>query len=157
VTKCLSDPDADVRRLACVVLRAVGEAGQPALPKLTPLLGDGDFSVRIAAAFAMQKLAPERREFVPVFAEAIRKGVGGVIVDIGSMGPDAVWAVPLLTEALAGPEDTLQWLAAEALGKIGPRARDAIPALEKATRSKDERVSAAAKTALQSVRATSAP
>ena len=39
-------------------------------------------------------------------------------------------AVPLLTEALASEEQTIRLEAIIALGDLGPRAKDAVPAME---------------------------
>lgn len=157
VTTTLTDPEADVRRLACVALGAMGEGARPSAPQLSRTLSDADPGVRLNGAFTLQKLAPERRDFVPILEEAVRKKWSGTIVQIGELGPQADWAVPVLMESLAAPEPTIQTLAAEALGKIGPAARDAIPALERTARSSDLQVSVAAKTALQSVRGLAAP
>jgi HEAT repeat protein len=54
----------------------------------------------------------------------------------------------LLTEALQTPCPATQTWAAEALGKLGPQARDAVPALVRLCRAKDWRVREAARRAV---------
>jgi HEAT repeat protein len=48
--------------------------------------------------------------------------------------------VPLLRDALRDPDPELRWRAAEALGRIGPGARDAVPDLTAALKDPDEAV-----------------
>ena len=74
---------------------ALGRIGMVSVPDLMRALRDGDTLVRIAAAY----------------------GLGGV-------GPDAVSAVPLLTEMLTRGNSNEQQIAAQSLTKIGaPRRR----------------------------------
>jgi HEAT repeat protein len=60
----------------------------------------------------------------------MQTGDGGAIVAVGEMGPEAPWAVPAL-EALARSRDPdIRLLAVQALGQIGPPAREAEATLQ---------------------------
>lgn len=72
--------------------------------------------------------------------------LGEVLLQIGAP------AVPSLVQLLASPDDfSLQNYAAFLLGKLGPRARGARPALEEALNSPDKGVRRAARGALQAM------
>jgi HEAT repeat protein len=61
---------------------------------------------------------------------------------------DAAQVVPALIEALKDNSDDVRWSAAIGLGYFGQKAKDAIPALEKAQHDGDARVREAAGVAL---------
>jgi len=99
----LADPDRDVRRAAALDLGYIGSPARDAVPALVQMLRtDPIGSVREAAA--------------------------GALVEIDPGGPDVV---PTLIEALGVGWSGLSIAAADALGVVGPEARDAVPALVK--------------------------
>ena len=59
--------------------------------------------------------------------------------------------VPVLTAGLSAELPLVRRGAAEALGRLGPLAKEAIPALQKATNDKDATVREAAAKAIQSI------
>jgi HEAT repeat protein len=98
----LDDKDPVVRGLAALALRDGGAGAVTALDALVAHLGDEDVNVRMMSAQA-----------------------------IGSQGPDAARAVGPLVDACRRPDEHVHVLRslADALGAIGPAARDGLPAL----------------------------
>jgi HEAT repeat protein len=124
IEKLLNDDRQDSDGTRVVGAQALGQFGPAALSAVGALqkrLKDKDGSVRIAAADALFKIAPEKQ---------------------GSA------AIGLLTAELQSPEVLCRILAAEALGEIGPAARSAVPTLTAATKDGDADVRAAASDAL---------
>ncbi len=118
---------------------------------MTEILDDSEWSVRLAAAFALLKIDPQSDAPHAVLIEAMRQGEGGTIVAIGKLGDRATWAVPTLTGLLKDQRPGTRRLAAEALTRIGPAARDAASGLRAALNDTDDRVRAAAQEALAAV------
>ena len=66
-------------------------------------------------------LGPSKKDGDPPRVAAIQA--------LGAYGEEASSAVPELVRALRDPDRRVCWFAAEALGLIGPAAKDAVPAL----------------------------
>jgi TonB family protein len=116
VIKAASDPNPHVRFAAVLALSDL--RGRDVTAALIAHLGDSDAPVRSASAAAL----------------------GVLVVKNPADGPAAL---PALTAALRDPDLHVQEDAAEALGKIGPGARPAIPALRGLLTHKELRVAAA--------------
>jgi HEAT repeat protein len=138
LAQALKDPDKDVRRNAVRPLRRVvtrgGSSGDPAATKavvaaLADALKDPDAGVRRAAASSLGALGPVAVDAIPSLAATTMDSDLSVrnatIEALGRMGSPA--AVPVLVRALKDPQTAS--LAVRALGKMGPTARGAIPAL----------------------------
>jgi HEAT repeat protein len=145
------DEDRDVRRAACRSLGEIGDFREAALSALLARLEDEEFPVQLAAAFALLKLDPQGRAYVPALTRAMRRGEGGTIVAVGRLGRQAEWAVPTLVDLLRDRRPGVRRLAAEALGRIG-LTEEAAEALRKASRDPDDRVRRAAEAALAAAR-----
>lgn len=102
-------------------------------------LGDEDLSVRFWSVIALQKLAGVRA-ITPLTLRpltqglkdedySVRREAAGILC---SLGPKAEPVVRILSEFVRGDNPEAAFLAAKVLGSIGPRARTAIPALNKA-------------------------
>ena len=63
----------------------------------------------------------------------------------------AALSVPVLTKALAGPDPLTRVHAAEALGRLGPLAKDAAAALKKALKDENPDIRKAAADALRAI------
>lgn len=105
LTEALQDELDAVRFHAAIALGNFAAAAQPATANLIHcVLWDKDPAVRVEAAVALWK------------------------VD-NSHGPVVI---PALIEALSSDNELICWIAADCLARMGPVAREAVPALEKA-------------------------
>jgi HEAT repeat protein len=129
----------------------LGPAAKSSLPALKLALRDAEKPIRFRAAFSIEKIDPQERSFVPVLAAAMREGDGRTLLEVGAMGPDAVWAVPTLIGLLSHESPKVRALAARALGQIGPPAAAAKTALQQATRDSNAAVQGAAREALNRI------
>ena len=125
-TDALNDPDANVRYSACYALGKIGAAAMPAEAALQTNLDDDDRFLSMVSAWALARIHPE-------CSETARK------------------SVPLLADALAGPDALTRAQAAESLGCLGPLAKDAVAALRKALGDDNEQVRNAAAEALKAI------
>lgn len=102
-----------------VTLRGTPQAA----PALTSALGDSNKYVRVAAAFALARLAPDR----PTGVETLVQLLGDEHRDVrlsaasalGDLGRDAKAAVPALKALASDPHPPVRLQASEALQKIG--------------------------------------
>jgi HEAT repeat protein len=132
------------RRAAIYGLMGIGPEAKAAVPALTDLLTHEDFHTQYWACRALREIGPEAKTAAPVLVELLRDGVpskpryaasvrrhaaqalGGIGPDVGAEARDA------LAAALKDPIDPVREDAAIALGKLGPFAKPAVPALEEA-------------------------
>jgi HEAT repeat protein len=119
----------DGRRQAMLALGYFGEAASAVVPDLTVFEREGRLKAEASEALIRIELRPERRvprlieKFIWIGANGFSTGPRDALVRVG--GP----AVPALIEVLNGPDLGMRVRAAEALGMIGPPAREAVPAL----------------------------
>lgn len=150
----LKSSDASIRRNAAFALGELGSDGEPALKSLAHVLtGDPDFEVRRNAAFALGEIGEPS---IPVLLSTlndkdprVRRNVTAALVRIGEP------AVPHLIKLLRENDSTTRRNAAVILGGIGPKAHDAIPALEKALQDNDKAFCWTVKQALRKIKQTS--
>jgi HEAT repeat protein len=134
--RVLSDESTEARNRAIIALGHLGAA--EAVPHLVERLGDDEYLVRSTAAEGLGLIGPSAVAAVPVLIEHLREDFDPIRFDcaralgrIGSAVPDRV--VPALATALL--EDGDHWVrqeAALALGRMGPAAVGALPALRQA-------------------------
>jgi HEAT repeat protein len=113
--------------------------------------------VRDWAAAALEDLGPPGADDIVALGRLVgspNPGIGyWAATLVGRCGADAESTVEPLATALAeSPFLEVRQRAAWALGKIGPTAKGAIPALEEAARSDDPRLARLAGQALESIR-----
>jgi HEAT repeat protein len=165
--KRLKSDDSEARRAAAKTFSEIGEEGKPAIPNLIDALKkDKDLYVRRYAAEALGKLGMDAKSAVPALAVALKdpkKEVGEAAAEaLGNMGKDAVKPLADLLKSGSPPpppkgketkkkgpppdndNNEVRRKAAEALGKIGPDAKEAVDALIGALRDPGCRAEAAA-------------
>jgi HEAT repeat protein len=164
--KRLKSDDSEARRAAAKTFSEIGEEGKPAIPNLIDALKkDKDLYVRRYAAEALGKLGTDAKSAVPALAAALRdqkKEVGEAAAEaLGSMGKEAVKPLADFLKSEAPPAvkgkdvkkkgpapdseaNEVRRKAAEAIGKIGPDAKDAVDALIACLRDPGCRAEAAA-------------
>jgi HEAT repeat protein len=152
LTKALRAVDDRVRRGTVAALAGIGPAAEPAGAALVQALADPDREVRCGAARALGAIRPEKAAAVEAlmkylndpdkeFRAACRDGLAGI--GPGAAGP--------LCAALKADDAATRRAAAEVLRKVGPKAHEALPALEAAAKDADPQFRAAAVTALRDV------
>lgn len=158
LTTALSDSDRFVRWAAA---RTLGKIGSPqaneAVPALGVLLNDPDLDLRLAAVVALARfgsaskgaLADVLRALGSTDAE-LRIACMQVLVNISDS--DAVDSVSRIRGCLTDGDARVRKMAAEILGKFGPRALDAAEDLRKALQDSDAAVAKAAGDALLRIR-----
>ena len=98
-------------------------------------------------AARVRSIDPNSEAYVPVLVDAMRRGEGGIILEVGRMEPTATWAVPTLVALISHQRPIIRAAAATALGQVGSGVPEAEAALKRAAQDPDEGVrQAAAKT-----------
>jgi HEAT repeat protein len=143
LVKALDDPDRFVRWAAARTLGklAPADAG-PAVRGLIKLLCYPDLDVRLAAVTALAAYGPLAADAVPALAKAVVSKDDddmrvGAIRALDAIGTEAAPAIPALIDALSQGTDRVRRAAAVLLGKFGPVARSALPALRRALNDRD--------------------
>jgi HEAT repeat protein len=145
IIEMLNDPDDEVRLSAARLLAGVGAAAEPAVPRLAGMLSSEADPERVRCLIGvLRELGPTvAGGALPAALELLRRRTkgeedpsdrvtGDLIGLIGSFGPAAAPAVPLLRELLSIKTFAWDVSVAWALGQIGAAASEAIPDLEAA-------------------------
>ncbi len=135
VTEALRDRDVKVRLSAAFVLGEIGSEAKDAVPALIIRLKDhaelpGGIPVNQVVAEALGKIGPPARDAVRPLLDAVERG-GVNMTDVvqkalTGIGPPAL---PAIIEGLNHNYSLARSSAAYAIGKLGPAAADAVPAL----------------------------
>lgn len=133
----LSTPDSTVRIKAARTLGCFGELAVPAAHALTKILHDKDREVRLAAAKSLWNINKNVENVVPVLVDLLEEESGA--------GDSSETRRMFLQTVI------------EALGRMGPPAKAAIPALNHMTKDKNRHVSASALHALRNIDPSKAP
>jgi HEAT repeat protein len=129
--RVLKKGDEDARAKVAEALAAIRERPDVAVPALIAALGDEKWLVRCYAGHALQAFGADAKAAIPALRDALRDKEGLV----ATSAAEALWAierrpeavVPTLVETLkSSPEPYARSAAAEALGNIGPAAKDAV-------------------------------
>jgi hypothetical protein len=132
----LQEPDPNVRLAAAWALSQIGPKGAASVPTLRSSLVDSDPRVRCLSAIAIREIGPTAVLAIPSLVNALGDPEPSVRASvaqaIGVMGAAAKTAVQPLAIRLTIPEEQSYVLRSVvvALGKIGPGAASALPALE---------------------------
>jgi HEAT repeat protein len=163
LTAGLSDPFADGRQAMAACLAHIGAAAEPAIPALLPLLANREERVRDAAEAALEQIGPKA---VPALIELVQtrdvqrlkawsQSMSEVFQWHASSSADLIAADPkkVLTNLSWAAYDIMeerssleaaQKAALQILGKLGPAAQAAVPALSKATADPNPEIRSAA-------------
>jgi HEAT repeat protein len=133
----LQDDDEFVRTQAARALLQVGPEPDSEVAGLIDSLQNEVEVLRFHAAVALGNLGRDARPAVPALIHtalwdedpAVRVEAAVSLWKIERNGP---LVIPVLIEALAADNELICWMAADALGQIGPEAREAVPALRRA-------------------------
>jgi HEAT repeat protein len=140
LVNALRSEDSYERYAAVDALYWLGLDAAPAIPQLIRALEDPDESVREGAANALREIGPEAAQAIPKLIERLGESEAPWFVtdapttDVGFAAASALGrmgraAVGPLVRCLDHPSPVVRFLAAYALGKIGPDAEPAAVAL----------------------------
>ncbi len=162
LVEALRSPDPHGGRFwALQELKEMGPRAKPAVPALANLLVDPAYGSQ--AAQALGAIGPEAKPAIPALVEAIkreqgkRSGTGSDTPSILSwqagraltkIGPASI---PQLLILLEHDDRYVRMTAVNALGNLGPQAKDAVPALNEALNDEDELVRQWAHVALERI------
>ena len=154
----MKSSDHETRFWAVTELRKLGRGAMPAVPVLAEALSDA--AIAPQAAETLGNIGPEAEAAIPALVAAIERERGKAS-GIGSGGPSTFsWrcglalaqigpaSIPELIKLLAHEDRHVRMTAANALKEIGPRAKDAVPALNQASNDEDESVRRSVRAAL---------
>jgi len=180
--RALREQDPGMRETAARILADIGPQASQAVPELVNALNDSDRGVRVQAAITLGEIGPQATDAVPALFEALKdpKTYEASMRALEKIGIDSKVAIPELIEALKyedlrtyaaqglldiGPETIPELIralegeygpvrayAAWILGKMGPDAKAAIPALTEALWDRDKQVRGTAQWALQEIK-----
>ena len=150
--KAAQDGDPRVRQVAEETLAKL--APEVGVPLLIPRLGVADSWVSLGAAKALGDAGPAARAAIPALEKATkdadRRVRWAARAALAKVAPEV--GVPPLIQLLGEADSSVCVSAAEALGEVGPAARAAVPALEKAASDSSPYVRQVAKKALSRIR-----
>jgi HEAT repeat protein len=136
LAQVLSDPYRNIRHAAVRALGHIAPDKSAAVAqRIAALVADTDRDVSLAAIATLEAIGPAAKESLPMLIEAIRQGGPDVRVAAMNALPriglqHATAAIPAAIDALEACRDArVRRAAAELLGRFGPAARQAVPAL----------------------------
>jgi HEAT repeat protein len=140
LVKQLKGDDAEGRRAAAKALGEAGPEAKAAVPQLAAALKDPDLYVRRFAAQALGDIGPNARAAIPALNAVLKEGkdrrevLGAAATALGKIGVSVTQLAATVKDANQDP--AVRRKAAEALGAMGERARDAVPALLEALKAR---------------------
>lgn len=140
--------------IGCTKKEEVTYQGKP-LSEWLKMLEEPNPAAKYAAVNAVGKIGPEAREAIPLLVETIRQTrnhdrrlLVACNYALLAMGKEIV---PAMISLLKDNEWEMRRGAAWILGKVGPEAKDAVPALTEALKDPNPAVQTRAKEALQKI------
>jgi hypothetical protein len=160
----LQSRDISIRFWAVQELRSKGPLAKSAVPALAQALNDKQM-ISWPAADALAKIGPDAAPAIPALVAAIEREQGkGKTSETGGEGPSTFsWlagealagigpaSIDALVTLLAHEDRFVRMTAAHAVGKLGPQAQNAAPALHQALNDDDETVRRYARVALNRI------
>jgi HEAT repeat protein len=141
----LRHKDGKVRAAAAWYLGRLGPKANDAIPHLIPLLKDTDPEVKDRAQYALSMMGKSAESALPDLLEALnnsedRSFQHKVLGSFEGLAEESDAAVLALATVLKHEDAFLRLHAVEVLGRLGPRAAAAIPALISVREDSDEQV-----------------
>lgn len=160
VAALLSNEDPDVAVEAALTLAKIGPSAAGAVPSLVQALVRKEEGVAPSAAYALGQIGPDAAAAQDALIASLESAdsttalaSAWALTKVAPVETHATRVVPVLAAGLQAASPMLRKGAAEALGSLGPLAKDAAAALEKAAQDEEDAVKAAAVEALKLVQA----
>jgi HEAT repeat protein len=159
LVKYIDDKNPRVQHETMIALAKIGPAAKNAVPEVIKALEKNEGSLACAATYALGSIGADRKEA----SELISKNLASpdetlALISawaLAQLQPNdaqsAEKAVPVLIRGLGESEVKYRRGAAKALGKFGPLAKSALPALQQALHDEDETVRKASAEALKAI------
>ena len=150
---CLAEAMRGTNIVLCrLASKAMSQIGRPAIATLMAHLRHRDPFVRGEAALALGWMGPTAGDAVPALTDALRASRPSDITKPAMPLDAATPVTPIVVNAnQPSSEETSRIHVAQALGRIGPTAASAVPALEVASRDYSDRVRQAALNAIRAI------
>lgn len=155
LVEALSDPELPIRIAALDALGWIGADARSAVPLLLARLEDADSNLRWAAAAALVRIDRKTaRAAVPLFIQGLQgkdfRTRWHAVSYLMKVDREAKRGIPttLLTGTLRDQDIGIRGMSAWILGEMGPKAKEAVPALTQALADPDEWVRTTAAPAL---------
>jgi HEAT repeat protein len=132
LTKLLKDPNLPVRvKAATALFRIDRQQGKNAVPALCDGVKQGNSTERIQAIQLLGQIGPDAKDACTTLLETLNE-TDGNLRNTASFALNQIGeaAVPPLKDALKHKEAAMRQVAAETLGRMGPKAKDASDALK---------------------------
>jgi HEAT repeat protein/S1-C subfamily serine protease len=134
----LEDTDKEVRMAAAEAMASLGPLERDDLRVVLKVLKSTDPDLRARAARALGQFPAQAKEVIPELVTAYNAPGADkqlrveVVTSLGNFGPEAVAALPVLTEALKSRQPELVRAACQAAGKLGAEAGKLVPEMASA-------------------------
>jgi HEAT repeat protein len=158
LAKLITDKDERVAQEAALSLARIGPAAKDAVPTLTRALQRTESSNSYAVVYALGSIGPDAASAEPALSGLLKSPdrklalvSAWALVQICPAAEVSEKTLPVLVAGLGADMPLARRGAAEALGRLGSLAKEAIPALKKAANDKDSAVRDAAAKAVQSI------
>ena len=119
------------RSAAAIAIQGMGPKAKRAIPVLLEITlnSSENFNMHSRTVSSLTAIGVAAR---PALLKAVREGTAYVRrISAGALGGMGIEAVPALIKALQDPDRNVKLIAIQSLGSIGPKAKKAIPALQK--------------------------
>lgn len=136
----LADKYRGDRDFAAWLLGRIGPPAKDAVPALITLLKDDSTEVQETAVNALGAIGPEARTALPALLQLLKdeqawyKARQAAARMAAEISPEAPEVLTGLTAALRAENSLVRKAAVDALGQLGPKAKDAVPDLRRAYR-----------------------
>jgi HEAT repeat protein len=155
----IDDQDTAIARSAVLALASIGPGANAAVPALIAGLQQGANPNAHAIAYALGRIGPEARTAQQVLSGRVEGSnqdlaliSAWALTRIAPSPATAAKALPVFSAGLASPVPATRRGSARSLGELGPLAKNALPALERAQKDKDSSVRDAATRAIARIR-----